>query len=340
MKKKLVVVVPILILVIVSIALLVKFLVLDSTASQSKPTHLTDITVRLKWLHQSQFAGNYIADKKGLYEQAGLRVTLNSFDYSHYPIDEVLKGSADFGITGADELLIARSQGKKIKALAVIYQENPVIAYALASSGIKTPVDFIGKKLGLEAGVNVETVIKAMLTAQGIRYDQIGKVIPIQFDVTPVLDHTVDIGTGYITNEPISVEEAGQKVNVIAPYEYGVKLYADVLFTTDAMIDSKPEIVQKFVTATLAGWDYALDHIDEAINITLEYKDPNNSALNFAHQKALLLKSIPFIKPSAGRKIGDSTYLNWQRTYQLLRDYKNITTDLDVTTAYTTKFIQ
>jgi NitT/TauT family transport system substrate-binding protein len=322
--------------------LIVGFIFRSDFKSQlsNKPKQITNVTVRLKWLHQSQFAGNYVADKTGLYEKEGLQVNLKPFDYVHFPIDEVVSGAADFGITGADELLVARSQGKKVKALAVIYQENPVIAYSLVSSGIKTPSDFIGKKLGLESGVNVETVIKAMLKAQGIKYEQIGTVIPIKFDVTPVLDHTVDIGTGYITNEPILVEEAGQKVNIIAPYEYGVKMYADVLFTSDQMIETHPDIVQGFVKATLAGWNYALDHIDEAVNYTLAYKDPNNTGLNFNHQKALLLKSVPFIKPNTGRNVGESTYLEWQRTYQLLRDYKVIQSDFDVTTAYTNKFIQ
>ena len=305
----------------------------------SASTALVPITVRLKWLHQSQFAGNYVADQKGYYRDEGLAVTLKSFDLTHYPIDEVVSGNEDFGVAGADELLVAREKGERVKALAVIYQDSPVVAYALASSGITKPTDFIGKKLGMEQVSNVQIGVHAMLAAQGIDYTKSVTEIPIGYDAGPVLSHTVDIGTGYVTNEPIQAEEAGQHVNIIAPYSYGVKTYADVLFTSEDMIAKHPDVVAGFVRATLKGWEYAVTHIDEAANLTLLYKDPNNNALNFAHQKALLTRSIPFIKPNAGREVGSMSFEDWQRTYQLLRDYKLLTKDSDVTQAYTREFL-
>lgn len=305
----------------------------------SRAVPIVPITVFLKWYHQSQFAGHYVAREKGWYADAGLDVTLQPFDYKRFPIDEVVSGNADFGVAGADELLVARSKGIPIKALAVIYQENPVVAYTLASSGIKKPVDFIGKTIGIEQGVNVETIIQAMLTSQGIDYKKNIKEVPIGFDVKPLLDKTVDIATGYVTNEPIQVEEAGQEVTVIAPYEYGVKSYADVLFTTEEMLTKYPDRVRGFVQATLKGWEYALEHIDEAVQYTLLYKDPNNTSMNAAHQKALLVKSMPLIKSTAGGAIGQMNYVDWKRTYQLLRDSNAITGDIDVSAAYVTDFI-
>ncbi len=326
------------IVLICSVAVAGWFIFARNANISRKP--IVPITVFLKWYHQSQFAGHYVADQKGWYRDAGFSVTLKPFDYVHFPIDEVVAGKADFGVAGADELLVARSKGVKVKALAVIYQENPVVAYTLASSGIKKPIDFIGKTIGMEQGVNVETIIHAMLSAQGIDYTKNIKEIPINFDISPLLEHKVDIATGYVTNEPIQVEEAGQKVTVIAPYEYGVKSYADVLFTTEDMITTYPDRVRAFVQTTLKGWEYALEHVDDAVAYTLLYKDANNTSMTPSHQKALLIGSTPLIKPTMGGSVGQMNFVDWKRTYQLLRDSNTITHDMDVTDAYTTDFIR
>lgn len=306
----------------------------------SSDTAADKIVVRLKWLHQAQFAGLYIADKNGMFLDNGIQAELLPFDYKKYPIDEVVNGNAQFGVVGADELLLARAQGKKIKAIATIYQENPVVAYTLKTSGIKTIQDFVGKKIGMEKGVNVETTIRAMLAAQGIDYDKQMKEVPIGFDALALIRGDVDISTGYVTNEPIQAEEAGYEVITFAPSAYGAFSYSDVLFTTEDMIAKNPDLVKRFVKATLAGWDYALANPEEAVRATLQYKDPNNTALNYAHQKALFDKSIPLIKPARGTVVGQMNYIYWRRTYDILRKYGGLDTPLDITQAYTTEFLR
>jgi len=303
-----------------------------------KQKDLVAINVRLKWLHQSQFAGNYVADQKGYYEKEGLKVSLKSYDYKNDPIEDVVSGKADFGVTGAENIIVARNKGMKVKALAVIYQDSPAAAFSLKSSGIFEAKDFIGKKIGVSK--DLETIIFTMLKAQGVDYKKDMKVITTDYGIDPVLNGKVDIGTGYVTNETIQLEEAGKEVNVFSPYKYGVKMYADVLFTSEEMIKNKPEIVIAFVKATLKGWEYALLHVDEAINLTLLYKDENNKSLNFEHQKILLEKSVPFIKPNNNRNIGEMNYVNWKRTNQLLIDSGIISGKLDVSEMFTTDFIR
>lgn len=306
----------------------------------SVPQTQTDVTVQLKWVSQSQFAGLYTAEQKGYYEKQGLNVDFVPYDFTNAPIDEVIAGNADFGITGADELLIAREAGEPIKAVAVIYQKNPVVAYALASSGITEPADFVGQRLGMEKGVNVEFIIKAMLESQNIDYATDITEIPIGFDPQPLIDGEVDIATGYITNEPILAEERGFNINIISPADYGINLYADVIFATEEMIENNPELVQSFVEASLRGWEYALDHEDEAIEYTLEYRDESNPDMNYQHELSLLQASSPLIKPSPGTKIGDMSYINWRESYEILLQNNIVTAELDVSDAYTREFIE
>lgn len=327
----------------VVIVLMAAFFIYNSIVSPQRDSddHVSQesVTVWLKWMHQTQFAGHYVADQKGFYAEQGIDITFEPFDFVNFPIEKVVNGEADFGVTGASELLIAREAGEPVVAIAVIYQENPVVAYALAESGIEKPIDMVGKRVGIQTGTNVETVIQATLANQQLTFDDV-EVVPIEFDVQPVLDGEVDVATGYLTNEPIQLEGMGKRVNIINPVHYGVNRYADVLFTTEEMIETDPELVQRFVDATLQGWEYALENQDEAVNYTLLYEDPNNDTLYFEHQKRLLENSVPLIKPAPGISVGAMNFALWKKTHDLLRQGGIVKRDVDLTKAYTTEFLR
>jgi ABC-type nitrate/sulfonate/bicarbonate transport system substrate-binding protein len=303
------------------------------------PKTLEPVTVRLKWVHQSQFAGMYVADQKGFYADAGIKVRLLPFDSKDYPINDVVSGRSQFGIAGADEILLARAEGEPVKAIAVIYQDSPVVAYALTSSHIVKPVDFIGKKVGFQKGGNTEFVIRGLLDYIGVKDTQYTGV-DVGFDPSDLISGKVDVSVGYITNEPISAEEQGYQVNIINPANYGINLYADTLFTTEDMIAKNPDLVKRFTQATLKGWNYALLNVDEAVNDTLKYPDVNNKELNFAHQKKLLEKSIPLIQPTKSMKVGQMTVDAWTKTDWFVKNFYQTKGKSSVNDAYTLEFLQ
>ena len=83
--------------------------------------------------------------KKGFYAEEGLKVNLVPFSFEDPTIDAVADGKAVFGITGADELILARAKGIPIRAFAVIFKTNPVCAYSLEESGISKPMQWVVK---------------------------------------------------------------------------------------------------------------------------------------------------------------------------------------------------
>ncbi|MDZ7735632.1 MAG: ABC transporter substrate-binding protein [Gammaproteobacteria bacterium] len=82
---------------------------------------LTDVRIQLKWFHQFQFAGYYAALEKGYFREAGLDVTLIEGGPHINPTNEVLTNNADFGI-GTSGLLVSRSKGKPVVAVAAVLQ--------------------------------------------------------------------------------------------------------------------------------------------------------------------------------------------------------------------------
>ena len=95
-------------------------------------TALEKVSLQLRWLHQAQFAGFYMAKEKGFYREAGLDVTIHPGGNNKTPIQEVLNRKADFGV-GNTEVLVAYGHGFPLTALAAIYQNSPSILIAKAS---------------------------------------------------------------------------------------------------------------------------------------------------------------------------------------------------------------
>jgi len=295
---------------------------------------MQEVTLKLKWQHQAQFAGNYVAIEQGFYKKEGLKVNLVPFNINDSsPIDDVANGLADFGIAGADELLLAREKGTPVKAIAVIYKINPVVAYSLKSKDIIKPTDFVGKTVGIEKGSNVEYIYDAMMKKLKIDRNSI-KEVAMSYDAAEVLNGRVDVGTGYIINEPNQVTETGQEINIILAADYGVNMYADVLFTTDSLIKTNPGLVGRFLSATLDGWQYAIENKKEAIDAILKYAASSTRI----HQEAMLDSSIPLITTGTS-PLGWMELSQWQQAVNILLEQGILSGPVDATEAFTTQFV-
>jgi NitT/TauT family transport system substrate-binding protein len=270
------------------------------------------VTVRLKWFNQAQFAGFYVAKDEGFYKAAGLDVDVQPGGPDFPAIQMVAGGNEQFGVTGADQILIARSKGVPVVALAVIYRRNPFVLFSLAKSGIKTPADYVGKKVGVKIGGNEELIYRAVMAKAGIDKSRVTE-IPVKFDITPLLTGDIDVWPGYLINEVLAAKEKGFDVNIIAPVDYGIDLYADTLFTTEKMLKEKPDVVKKFVAATLQGWNTAIAAPEEAAKVTIKYGDK----LTFAHELAMMKASIPLLKPD-DKPFGYMDEAGWSAAQKLL----------------------
>jgi NitT/TauT family transport system substrate-binding protein len=208
--------------------------------------------------------------------------------------------------------LIARSKGVPVVALAVIYRRNPFVLFSLAKSGIKTPADYVGKKVGVKIGGNEELIYRAVLARAEIDKSKLTE-IPIKFDITPLLTGTVDVWPGYLINEVLAAKEKGFDVNIVYPSDSGIDLYADTLFTTEKMLKEKPELVKKFVAATLKGWNTAIAAPEEAAKITIKYGDK----LTYDHELAMMKASVPLLKPDS-KPVGFMDEGGWGSAQNLL----------------------
>lgn len=290
------------------------------------------VSVLLNWLHNSQFAGFYFAEKAGFYKNMDLNVILDSNEVDSAAIQLVAGDSSQFGITSADQIIFAREKGVPVIAIAAIYRKNPFVLMTLKDSGIDSVQKLIGKKIGVRYGDVDELVYRVMLKNAGIASKNLEEV-PIQFDKTPLFTKKIDVWPDYITGA-ITAEENGFPVNIIWPDDYGINLPGPILFTTEKIIKEKPEMVKKFVSATLKGWEAALENQPQAIFYTLQYNDK----LNFETETKKLKAFAPLINPD-DKPIGFMNTAMWESTQKILLEQKFLQQPIDINKAFTTEFL-
>lgn len=311
------------------LALLAGALALAAPAARSADA----VSLRLKWFNQAQFAGFYLAKENGLYQAAGLDVQVQPGGPDFPAIQMVAGGNEQFGVTSADQILIARGKGVPIVAVAVLYRKSPFVLFSLKQSGIDAPAKFGGKKIGLKVGGNEELVYRAVLKKTKVAAQGLTEV-PVKFDMTPLLSGQIDVWPGYVINEVLTAREKGFDVNIIWPSDYGLDLYADTLFTTEAMLRDHPDQVRRFVAASLQGWNAAVARPEEAAQATLK----QNAKLNYAHELAMMKESISLLKPDA-QPIGSMQPARWKSLHDLLLEAGFLKAPLDLGKAYTTQYL-
>jgi NitT/TauT family transport system substrate-binding protein len=294
------------------------------------------VSVRLKWLAQAQFAGFYVAKAKGFYEQQGLDVTINPGGPNINVETLVASGADTFGLAGGMEsVLAAREKGLPIVALAMSQQRTPFVFVTYADSGINSFKDFKGKKVSVWF-TGVQYPLLASLGAAGLKKEDI-TLLPQSVSLNPFIDKQVDVATVTLYNEYNTLKEKGvTNLKLISPDDVGVTTQQDALITSKAMVEKHPEQVQAFVNATLEGWQYALTHRAETIDILMK----TNPSLNRQHQVAMLDSVAKLMYPQGSPGLGNVDMPKAEKMMKLLVQYGALKQPVDVNQTFDLSFWQ
>jgi NitT/TauT family transport system substrate-binding protein len=293
---------------------------------------LAPVTVQLAWTHQSQFAGMYAADQKGFYAAEGLAITFIEGGSKVDKLAPVLDGSAQFGIASADELILARSEDKPLRALATIYRRSPVVFISLVEMGITRPQDFVGKTI--RAPANIAPTLRAMMARVGIASDQY-TVVDLPADLKMFASGDVPAWGVFINGFAINIQQAGYELNLIYPDDYGVHFYSDTLFSTDDLIATNPDLIQRFLRATLKGWTYAVENTAEIPAFVQKYYPE----ADLANENARMTTSLPLVNTGEDH-IGWMKPEVWSGMERTLREQNVLTIPVEVEQVYTMQFLE
>ena len=266
------------------------------------------------WVDQFEFAGFYMAKEKGFYEKIGIDVEIKKYNLSTNVLNEVLEKKADFGVNSSS-LIIKKSLGKDIVILGSIFQSSPLIILALKDSRIKNIHDIKNKKLMMTSEQYEAAPLQSMLISENISLKSIN-LIDHSFNVDDLINKKTDFMMAYTTNEPYLLKEKGYESQIFHPKDYGFNFYEEILFTSKEFANNNPKLVKDFYDASISGWYYAFENIDETAQLIYEKYNPQNKSLASLIDEAKEMKKLVYDKEN---KIGTITK---ERINLIINTYK------------------
>jgi NitT/TauT family transport system substrate-binding protein len=242
---------------------------------------------------QAQFAGYYVAAAQGFYKAAGLDVTIKPGGPDVNPSQVIAGGGADVVVDWMPSALAAREKGVPLVNIAQVFQRSGMELTCRRDSGIHAPADFKGKTLGVWFSGN-EYPFLAWMSKLGLKTDGSPagvKVLKQGFNVDPLLQKQAACISTMTYNEYWQLIEAGMKPDQLIVFKYAdedVATLEDGLYATEATLKDpvKTDRLARFLKASMQGWQYAVDHQDEAVKIVLD--NDTAGAQTAAHQKRMM----------------------------------------------------
>ena len=275
------------------------------------------IKLQLKWWHQFQFAGYYAASIKGFYKAEGLDVLIKPGKELLSPVAEVLNGNADYAVTGS-ELLLNFSEGAPVKVLGAIFQHSPYVIISQFEKHIIAAADLKGKTIMCAQNQGI-IELKALALKNSIPLDSIN-FKEHSWNNIDITNGKADAMTGYSSVEVFQLREQQVSVNVVKPSNYGIDFYGDVVFCSEKTLDKNRAVTDRFMKATFAGWEYAMQNPNELADYILtlpgvKERGVTKNALLFeaGEMKQLLLPGVV--------EMGHMTAGRWQN---ILDNYKSL----------------
>jgi NitT/TauT family transport system substrate-binding protein len=301
-----------------------------TTAAAASTGQLTKVKLQLKWLHQAQFAGYYVAADKGYYKEQGLDVELLPGGPDVVPSQKVLTGAADIGVDWVGSLLANRDKGQPLVDIGQFYQSSGMLLIAKKSTGIKSVSDLKGKKVGVWTGGN-EFEFRAALDKykldNSIDNNKDMTVIKQGFEMDSFLNGQLDAASAMTYNELQVVYEAGVKpedLNIISYNTEGVGMLEDHVFVTEDTLKTKKDILVKFLAASQKGWVDAVKDPQYAVDATMKRAD--KATTNRDHQVSMIKEVGKLVMPDglAPEKVGFIDDAKFKITADIALQYKVI----------------
>jgi NitT/TauT family transport system substrate-binding protein len=295
---------------------------------------LTKVVFQADWYPQPEHGGFYTALAKGYYMDEGLNVTILPGGPYITVEKQVFSGAAQFGMGSSDKVLEANSQGQALVGVEATMQHDPQGIMVRKDSPIHSFADLNGHSVAIKVGESTwfEFVTK--------RYhlDNV-HVVPAMMNVANFVADPQYIQQAFATSEPFFAHQAGIETRVLLISDAGYSPYR-VVYATQDFIRQHPEIVAKFVRASVKGWkDYLNDPRPAHALIAKLNPALNAEWMQFTWQQ---LRDGHFVAGDdpTGALIGQMDPKRWATMYEELVDLKVIEKPFDPAVAYTLQFLQ
>ncbi|WP_433360793.1 ABC transporter substrate-binding protein [Actinoplanes sp. CA-142083] len=305
----------------------------QDSATPAASGGLTPIKLQLQWFYQAQFAGYIAAVDQGFYKEQGLDVQLLEGGIDIVPQTVLAQGKADYAVAWVPKALASREQGAGITDVGQIFARSGTYQVAWKDSGITSPAQFKGKKIG-NWGFGNEFELFAGMTKAGLDPGKDVTLVQQQFDMQALLKHEIDAAQAMSYNEYAQLLEAknpktGQlytadDFSIIDWKQNESAMLQDAVWANTSKLGDANYQAQtvKFLVGTIKGWAFCRDNPEKCRDMVVA----KGSKLGKSHQLWQMNEVNKLIWPSTGG-IGVVDDAAWKQTVEISQTTKNQTGD-------------
>jgi NitT/TauT family transport system substrate-binding protein len=299
---------------------------------------LIKVTFVTDWKAQAEHGGFYQALSTGLYEKAGLDVTIKQGGPAVNTPQLIAAGAVDFamGSNSFQPLNLVAAGGDAV-AVAAIFQKDPQVLITHPRKDVTTIADMKGKAIM----VSDATVSTWWIWAKArYKFDD-KQVRKYTFNLAPFLIDEKAIQQGYVTSEPFTIETEGKiKPQVFLLADHGYPGYSNFIMAQGKDVRDRPQVVQAFVDASIDGWASYLRSDPAPANALIKKENPEMT-------DAIIAQAIVQMRDRAMVQGGDAATLGigamsadrWKTFFDVMKDAKVYDDKLDHTKAYSLAFV-
>jgi NitT/TauT family transport system substrate-binding protein len=297
------------------------------------------VTLNLNWFYVGDHSPYFVALDKGWYKEEGLEPTILTGKGSGDVVKRVDIGSADIGIVDTGVLIVARAQGAKVKIVSMLFDKSPYCMWMWKDSGINSPKDLVGKKIGAPPGDAQRTIFPALAQANGFDPDKVTFVnIAAEAKFSALAAKQLDVIFDYYSGAPFFHKAMGEEnVKYMMFADYGIDVYSNALVASEKYIKENPGIIKRFVKASLRGWEFALKNPEESIEIMAKHRPEIDKPILLANLKLIidLFRTDRYRQNGIGwvddKKMADSI--------KIISQYRDLKVDMKTKDVYTNEFL-
>jgi NitT/TauT family transport system substrate-binding protein len=257
-------------------------------------------------------------------------------------VTSVAAGEAQLGQAGSDAILVGLDKGAPLKVVWLLYQSTPTGVIALKKANIKSLADFRGKTISTAVASPEGILLRARLKEAGLdpnRDVTLLNVAPAA-KLTMMLTGQADGSTGFSNFQVIQAQMQGHEVTFFPFSTEKQPLYGHAIFTNEKFLAEKPDVIRRYLKATVAGLLWGRDNPEKAVELVATWDpsvkiDPEFVRRDWAVQLASLIPS----ELTAKQGVGYMSDAGWKNLIDVLADGGVLTSRLDPKKLYTNEFI-
>ena len=251
------------------------------------------------WTAQAQFAGFYVADAMGFYKEAGLNVVIKHPTTSNPGINRLKSGESQFALFQLSSAMEAINKGDSLVNVLQHFQQSALMV--ISHQPLKGLESLNGKRVGCYR-TGLSLLPMAVGRIKQLHIEWIPFIVPNNLYISGAIDATLSMNY----NELYQFKMSGQRLNkdhLLYMRDIGYNIPDDGLYVTKAFYRKNKVQVEKFVQASRKGWEWAVAHPKEALDIVMLYVRQNGVTSDTALQQWMLYEVLKLlVDPKTGKR--------------------------------------